>query len=1306
MSLTGNVKIRSSGTLDVSTNSYGVTLSGGWLSSGSFTKRSGTVTLDGNDQSLSGTTVFHNLTKTVTTAQILTFSVSGVQSISGALTLQGASGNRLSIRSERAGTAGRIFLDGSSGTQTIDNLDVKDSNASGGQALVCLLATENCVNSGNNTNWWFYSLTGTVYGDEGITPLANKRVSVSINGASVADSAVSDSNGTYALSGFTLTGGTIIALYIDNESEDAVTVSMGSGSSMTGLNLFASRLIVRAYTGGTTGTINTHNLRIAAQNGDSDIAAVFIVDGASTLNLAANREFFIATESEFQAGGTVNAGSGVDINGRLVMGSSALTMSGSFDATGGTYSLGSSTVTFDGTETDMLIASNGGEFSAVTFGAAGTWTLSGAMTASGTLTLSDGTLNSSTLSAKGNVTQGTGFDGGTTALSIDGTGNQTLTGGGSTSAGSFLTMTVDKSAGTLTMSSILRTARNVLHARGAVSTGSSTGAIAGSITLESPGVFNSIDIVSGTATLSGGLALAGNVKIRSSGTLDVSTSSFPVTFSGGWLNSGSFTKRSGLVTLDGADQSVSGTTLFHNFTKTTGIARTLTFSTSGVQSVSGTLILRGTGGNLLSIRSSFSGAYARLLLDGNAGIQIINNLDVKDSNAAGGQRLICLIYTEGWVDSGHNINWRFETDKITGTLYRDEGVHTLSGRIVSYSVSGASIIDNTLTDQGGQFTVSGAFVRAGTPFTIFVNDGTLTCALVGVSSGSNMTGMHLFKDRLIVHNATGGVVTGLHLAVADGSNEPNLLAVYREHGNTVWVNPGRELLVWSGSTLTATGAIRAGSGVDINGTMVLGSHQLTMSGSLEANGVLSSTGLIVFNGSSTGNTILTDDNVLYSVTFSGSGLWTLADDLHTSNILTIQSGSTLAMGESFLIPRSTTIFKKGGLFIPSVNPERRIIFNGTLTLEDEEKHNLGIVQFGSGSHTVTLSGHILTTDLIVAENSTFRPNGYNVSAEGTITNIGTFNATDGAQASSITLSGSFLNYSTLFTAGNSQVTLNGSNQRIIGSTTFANLEKVHTGGDTLRFGNGNTFIVTGTLALQGTGSALLRLRSTAQGGCWTLNPGTNYTIDAVSVQDGRNIGRLYVNPSNSSNAGHNARWFVGDPGEIDCDNDTSQPEGSGLGGDDYGETGYVSTTDGSAIVVIPIIVVTEEGEEEPPEGTEETSEETTRPPRRPAVPEEELRRPPRRTASDYMARRIKVLDRMFARIKNPLGGEEVVDLPPRTVVVPEEKGPAHGGAPLNAFQRFVLNILTELFNPHIPFGPQKLVAQAGTQLTAGLAVTP
>lgn len=143
------------GTLDVSASNYSLTVGGNWSKSGTFTPRSGTVTLNGTDQSITGNTTFYNLTKTVAAARTLTFAASSTTTISNTLTLQGAVGQRLSLRSSTPATQANI---NPQGTRVFASLDVKDSNNTNATLASC---TDDCFDSGNNTNWF---LSATVPG--------------------------------------------------------------------------------------------------------------------------------------------------------------------------------------------------------------------------------------------------------------------------------------------------------------------------------------------------------------------------------------------------------------------------------------------------------------------------------------------------------------------------------------------------------------------------------------------------------------------------------------------------------------------------------------------------------------------------------------------------------------------------------------------------------------------------------------------------------------------------------------------------------------------------------------------------------------------------------------------------------------------------------------------------------------------------------------------------------------------------------------------------------------------------------------
>lgn len=481
LDVNGNLGLYGS-TLDASSSNYSVTLSGSLRNSGDFTKRSGGFTLDGTNQTLSGSTIFNNLTKTVTSPLTLTLDSTARQNISGSLVLQGSStANRLSLRSNRAGSGARLLLDGDAGSFTLSYLDVKDSNASGGKTLVC---GNGCLDNGNNVNWNLTPvISGTVYTDEGFTSIgAGKTVALGVNGGAAIDVATTDSSGNFSLSGATLSGGSIITLYLDNNTEKAVTVTKGGTGGIAGIKLYKDRLVVK--TEDASQSFTSSNLSVAKANGDSDITALYTMSSLNT-TIAAGKKLFIWTGSTMSLGGTLTA-QYVHLKGSLIQNSNiisvtvaytqsggtftgssagtAINISGYFTLSNGTFTSTTGTFIFTGDANgqNMLISGgafvhNGGTLEIVSPGGYGasldvptSLTLNNftvnltygspydilaipggdTIIVLGTLALTDGQINAGTVEARGDVTH-TAFNGGTGLVNITGSATRTinLTGG-------------------------------------------------------------------------------------------------------------------------------------------------------------------------------------------------------------------------------------------------------------------------------------------------------------------------------------------------------------------------------------------------------------------------------------------------------------------------------------------------------------------------------------------------------------------------------------------------------------------------------------------------------------------------------------------------------------------------------------------------------------------------------------------------------------------------------------------------------------------------------------------------------------
>lgn len=144
------------GTLDFGTG-YALNVSGDFCNyGGDIRANQGSVVLDGSSQEVRGSAAFYELTKIKTTSVVLTFEANTLQTVSGALTIQGALLNTMDVLSSRTGSQAYLVVEDANDT-VLEYLDVRDSSALSGVTLIC---TEGCIDVGNNTNWEFLSECG------------------------------------------------------------------------------------------------------------------------------------------------------------------------------------------------------------------------------------------------------------------------------------------------------------------------------------------------------------------------------------------------------------------------------------------------------------------------------------------------------------------------------------------------------------------------------------------------------------------------------------------------------------------------------------------------------------------------------------------------------------------------------------------------------------------------------------------------------------------------------------------------------------------------------------------------------------------------------------------------------------------------------------------------------------------------------------------------------------------------------------------------------------------------------------------
>ena len=290
----------------------------------------------------------------------------------------------------RANTDGTVTMTNFSGTYSGEDYD--------------------CDNGGTVTWVSGLSIAGTVYTDEGSTRMTTgPTVRVKVDGAGDFSDVADTTNcpgsspcGEYLITGVTPTdSGAVLTIYLDDETENATTVTISSGLDLTGIDLYQNRVIVRYETGSSITNTNLDQydwVNEGDANIDGDIG--FQVT-AGALTVSKDRELHIWTGKTFTPGGSVTTntgGSGVGGDVHIVGIFTATTteshsVGGSWTDTG-TFNPASSTVTFAATSGTKTITSTGSSFyNLIINGSGGEFQPQDAMVVTNDLTITAGTLS-------------------------------------------------------------------------------------------------------------------------------------------------------------------------------------------------------------------------------------------------------------------------------------------------------------------------------------------------------------------------------------------------------------------------------------------------------------------------------------------------------------------------------------------------------------------------------------------------------------------------------------------------------------------------------------------------------------------------------------------------------------------------------------------------------------------------------------------------------------------------------------------------------------------------------------------------
>lgn len=421
IAVNGAVTIGTGTTLDAdSTGNYGITVGGNWVGTGAFTPQTGTVTLNGTAQTISGTTTFYNLTlagsgiKTITT----------ITTIGGNLTLSGTA---------TATTAANLAIAGNLGIGTGTGLTTGATFTLGVAGTTSVSGTLTLATAYAKTFTGDVTInTGGVWNETGAAP-------ISFGGNLQNDGTLTASTGTHTFTGaaktfsganaITIPSVTVSGTYqndgtltISTTLAGAGTLTQGTGATLNigaiGTSLTLTTLTATAspntvnYNSGSDQTVKAtayHHLTLSGLTTTKTMAGVTTINGDLTLSDSATASL----------GAALTVGGDVTIGATAILAASAnnLGVAGNWinnrGVAGFTYS-GTQTITFDGTGAQSIGGSATTTFNNLTVNKA-----------SGTATAD----TSFTVALVFTIAAGSTFDAADKTITLSGTGTPLVVGG-------------------------------------------------------------------------------------------------------------------------------------------------------------------------------------------------------------------------------------------------------------------------------------------------------------------------------------------------------------------------------------------------------------------------------------------------------------------------------------------------------------------------------------------------------------------------------------------------------------------------------------------------------------------------------------------------------------------------------------------------------------------------------------------------------------------------------------------------------------------------------------------------------------
>ena len=313
-----------------------------------------------------------------------------------------------------------------------------------------------------------------------------------------------------------------------------------------------------------------------------------------------------------------------------------------------------------------------------------------------------------------------------------------------------------------------------------------------------------------------------------------------------------------------------------------------------------------------------------------------------------------------WDNSAANIT-------ISGNVYSDEGstVSTACNGVtqnVTLRMAGLTSSSTSCNAGTGAYTFTNIAYGTSDSLVVYLDGAAQKGATVTQDPVSNITGLHIYENRVIVRHESIGPLTISDMATWDSTNDADIpFAAVIGSPNTLTLPVNRKLIIWNSKTFAPNGNVTisgGGAGAAYDGSLQLfssavwtgaGTEALSVGGSmvLDTSAVFTTAnGTTTFTTTGATRTIDLNSASLYHVAFAGSGSWSITDPIFTVN------GNFSKSAGALTLPTATSTFN--GSFLNN---------GGTFTA------NGGKARFtGTGGKTLKMGGSSLNTIIFAGGN--------------------------------------------------------------------------------------------------------------------------------------------------------------------------------------------------------------------------------------------------------------------------------------------------------------------------------------------------